>query len=161
EAAQLIAGGLEGSRFADGLSLKDGDLVRADDQGAGVARGDHGGLLARQAQRQFQRGLVGAWAFVDLRGFDGKGQLEPPQQSAAVGRAGSQYERHGGLLMNARQFTVSGSGRRRQRGVGATDALTLGLMIEYHLEFSRATNFMVIDAAGFARAGQSLDGVTQ
>lgn len=63
--------------------------------------------------------------------------------------------------MNARQFTVSGSGRRRRRGVGPTSALTLGIMIEYHLEFSRATNFMVIDAAGFARAGQSLDGVTQ
>ncbi len=73
---QLLAGLLEGMRFADDPPFKRGHLVRADNQMSRMAGGEGAGFLFGQALDQLDGRFIRAVAFVDIRRAAGERQVQ-------------------------------------------------------------------------------------
>lgn len=78
--------------LSDLSTVEHGDLIGADHQGAALTLGDDLGLFTRQADRCIYRRLTRSRRFVDFRRIDVERYLEPREQVASIGRAGSEND---------------------------------------------------------------------
>jgi len=84
-----------GAGLAEDLVAEVGDLVRADDQRAGPARGDRARLLRGQALGGRRGGFAGQGRFIGFRAVGVERQMETFEQHLAVCGGRGENEFHG------------------------------------------------------------------
>lgn len=82
------------TRFAKQEVAACGNLIRSDDDSAGLVRRYGPGLVNRQTEGQILRGFTGLGRLIDFRRDNGKIEAKPAQQGSPVRRAGSENEAH-------------------------------------------------------------------